>query len=53
MKVTKEKESYVYKDENGNRLFTYEEVRKIINGTVEDVKYGITDPYDIIPEDYI
>lgn len=35
------------------RLYTREEVRRIINGTVEDVLYGITDPYDILPEDFV
>ena len=30
-----------------------EEVRKIINGTVADVEYGIHDPYDILPEDFV
>ena len=39
--------------ENGERLYTEEEVRKIINGTVDDVKYGISDPYDILPEDFV
>lgn len=40
-------------DNEGSRLYTGGEVRAIINGTVEDVKYGITDPYDILPSDYI
>ena len=42
-----------YTDREGNRLFTMEEVRRIINGTVDDVKYGISDPYDILPEDFV
>lgn len=41
-----------YYDEEGNRLYTREDARAIINGTVADVKYGITDPYDILPEDF-
>ena len=40
-------------DNEGNRLYTGGEVRTIINGTVEDVKYGITDPYDILPSDFV
>ena len=47
------KEDGVYYDEDGDRLYTRDEVRAIINGTVSDVKYGITDPYDILPEDYV
>lgn len=48
-----------YQDEDGHyfadgeRLFTRDEVRKIINGTVADVEYGIHDPYDILPEDFV
>lgn len=38
---------------DGERLYTEEEVRKIINGTVADVEYGIHDPYDILPEDFV
>lgn len=40
-------------DEDGSRLFTRDEVRAIINGTVSDVEYGIHDPFDILPEDFI
>ena len=40
-------------EESSERLFTREEVRKIINGTVDAVKYGITDPFDILPEDFV
>lgn len=43
----------IYYTEDGERLFTRYEVRKIINGTVADVEYGIHDPYDILPEDFI
>ena len=43
----------IYYTEDGERLFTHYEVRKIINGTVSDVEYGIHDPYDILPEDFI
>ena len=46
-------EDECYYDEEGNRLYTGGEVRCIINGTVDDVKYGITDPYDILPEDFV
>ena len=42
-----------YFDEEGNRYFSREEVRTIINGTVSDVKSGIYDPYDILPEDFV
>ena len=42
-----------YYDEEGNRLYTGGEVRSIINGTVADVQYGITDPYDILPSDFV
>ena len=37
----------------GERLYTREEVRTIINGTVRDVESGIHDPYDILPEDFV
>lgn len=47
------KEDGTYYDEDGERLYTKDEVRKIINGTVEDVEYGISDPYDILPEDFV
>ena len=43
----------VQDDDTEERLYTREEVRKIINGVVADVKYGITDPYDLLPEDYV
>lgn len=43
----------VYHKENGERLYTKEDVRAIINGTVDDAKYGISDPYDILPEDFV
>lgn len=42
-----------YYDNEGKRLYTRGEVRQIINGTVDDVQYGITDPYDILPEDFV
>lgn len=48
-----DEEDEEYTDREGNRLFTGEEVRRIINGTVRDVQYGITDPYDILPEDFV
>lgn len=47
------KEDEVYYTEDGERLFTYADARAIINGTVADVKYGIHDPYDILPEDFV
>ena len=46
-------DSECYYDEDDNRLYTGAEVRAIINGTVDDVKYGITDPYDILPSDFV
>ena len=39
--------------EEAERLFTREEVRQIISGTVDAVKSGVTDPFDILPEDFI
>lgn len=41
-----------YWTEEGERLYTRADARAIINGTVADVEYGITDPYDILPEDF-
>jgi hypothetical protein len=46
-------EDGVYYTENGERLYTSEDVRAIINGTVRDVESGIHDPYDILPEDFV
>lgn len=40
-------------EEYDGRLYTEEEVRKIINGVVADVKYGIGDPCDLLPSDYV
>ncbi len=43
-----------YFGEDGNRLYTVDEVRKIINGTFDDAYYHhISDPYDIMPEDFV
>lgn len=42
-----------YYDENGERLFTREEARKIINGTYADCAYGFSDTYDTLPEDFV
>lgn len=53
LEVEEDEKPEEYTDCDGNRLFTREEVRRIINGTVDDVKYGITDPYDILPEDFV
>lgn len=47
------KDGETYYTEDGDRLYTKDEVRKIINGTVSDVEYGIHDPYDILPEDFV
>ena len=47
------KEDGIYYTEDGERLFTRDEARAIINGTVSDVEYGIHDPYDILPEDFV
>ena len=47
------KENGIYYTENGDRLFTREDTREIINGTVSDIEYGIHDPYDILPEDFV
>lgn len=40
-------------EKNGERMFTREEVLKVIEGTVSDVLCGITDPGDIMPEDFV
>lgn len=42
-----------YYTEDGERLYTREDARAIINGTMRDAEYGITDPYDILPEDFV
>jgi hypothetical protein len=42
-----------YEREHDGRLYTEQEVREIINGTVRDVEYGIHDPYDILPGDFV
>ncbi len=47
------KEDGVYYTEDGERLYTHDDARAIINGTVSDVEYGIHDPYDILPEDFV
>lgn len=47
------KKNGIYYAEDGERLFTQEDARAIINGTVADVEYGIHDPYDILPEDFV
>lgn len=47
------KEDDIYYTEDGERLFTREDARAIINGTVRDVEFGIHDPYDILPEDFV
>ena len=41
-----------YYTETGERLYTREDARAIINGTFRDCQYGISDPYDILPEDF-
>lgn len=35
------------------RLYTEDDVRRIINGTVAAVEYGTHDPYDILPSDFV
>lgn len=42
-----------YYDGVGNRLYTKDEVRRIINGTFDAVGYGTSDPYDILPSDFV
>lgn len=55
--VSVEKQPYkhegTYYTEDGERLYTREDARAIINGTVRDVEWGIHDPYDILPEDFV
>ena len=47
------KEDGTYFTEDGDRLFTRDEARAIINGTVGAVEYGEHDPLNILPEDFI
>ena len=47
------KEDGIYYTEGGERLYTHEDARAIINGTIRDAEYGISDPYDILPEDFV
>ena len=55
--VNEEKRPYfedgIYYSEEGDRLYTREDTRAIINGTFRDVLSGISDPYDILPEDFV
>ena len=53
IEVVMEPQSGTYQDNCGGRLYTEEEVRAIINGTVASVRYGVTDPYDILPSDFV
>lgn len=43
----------IYYTSDGERLYTEEDVREIINGTFADVNAGVYDPYDILPEDFV
>lgn len=47
------KSKEMYYTEKGDRLYTEDEVRRIINGTVAEVERGTHDPYDILPSDYV
>ncbi len=40
-------------DATPERLYTAEEVRRVISGVVADVKYGFTAPGDLLIEDYL
>ena len=55
--VDEEKRPYfedgIYYSEEGDRLYTRGDTRAIINGTFRDVLSGISDPYDILPEDFV
>lgn len=33
-------------------VYTEAQVRRIIDGAFEDFKYGISDPWDVLPEDF-
>lgn len=33
-------------------VYTEDQVRRIIDGAFEDFKYGISDPLDVLPEDF-
>ena len=41
-----------YKNDDEIEVYTREQVRKIINGTASDIRYGL-DEYDILPEDFV
>lgn len=45
------KDGYYY-TEDGERLYTRKDARSIINGTLRDAERGVSDPYDILPEDF-
>lgn len=51
--VAYKNEDGIYHTSEGERLYTEEDVREIINGTFDAVKYGVYDPYDILPEDFV
>ena len=42
-----------FRDDDGERLYTEDEVRRIMNGVFRDTQYGYTDPYDLLPSDYV
>ena len=45
-------EDVIVFSKTGERLYTREDARAIINGTFRDCQYGISDPYDILPDDF-
>lgn len=51
--VARKDEDGNYYTSEGERLYTREDARAIINGTFDAVEYGICDPYDILPEDFV
>lgn len=52
LEVEDEEDDYP-RDKDGNRLYTAEEVRRVISGVVRDVEYGFHDPNDLLIEDYV
>lgn len=45
-----DRECDLYRRENGDRLYTRDDVRRVISGAVRDAQSGYT---DLLPEDYV
>ena len=53
-----ERKPYIGSDGNyytgdGERLYTQEDARRIIDGAFYDTRAGVSDPWDILPEDFV